>query len=500
MNRPARHHPLLYEINARTWLDGLSRQAGKPMTLADIDEATFDHFSACGFDWIWLLGVWRTGSASRAVSRSHAEWRKAFTEVLPDLTEDDISGSGFAIASYDVDPMLGGRVALDHFRTRLARHGIRLMLDFVANHTALDHPWVEAYPGFYVQGDGGVLATEPHNYRRVRTASGSHIMAHGRDPNLPGWPDTLQLNYGNATLQLAQGIELLAIAELCDGVRCDMAMLLLPDVFRRTWNIDMAPFWPAAIDGVRRSHPGFIFLAEAYWDLEWELQQQGFDYCYDKRLYDRLRGGDAQALRAHLAADASYQSRLARFLENHDEPRAAATFALPQHRAAAVITYLSPGLRFFHQGQLEGARVHVPVHLRRAPTEQPNADIVAFYGRLLSVLDTGDAFRCGLWSPVAPQPAWPGNPTWNDFVSCIWHGHDDSRHVVAVNYSSHPAQCRLPLPFDDIQGRRFRLVDLMGDEEYVREGDELVSPGLYLDLGPWHLNVFRLDPMASTPA
>ncbi len=279
-----------------------------------------------------------------------------------------------------------------------------------------------------------------------------------------------------------------------------MAMLQLPDVFRRTWNIEMDPFWPAAIEAVRRVHPDFIFLAEAYWDLEWEMQHQGFDYCYDKRLYDRLRDGNASPVRAHLAADPAYQSRLARFLENHDEPRAASTFTLSQQRAAAIVTYLSPGLRFFHQGQFEGARIHVPMHLRRAPVEQPNADIVAFYARLLSVLGTGDAFRHGTWSPVPPQPAWPGNPTWNDFISCIWCSRDDSRYVVAVNYSDHQAQCRLPLPFDDIQGRQIRLVDLMGTEEYDRDGHELTSPGLYLDLGPWHFNVFKLSATASAPA
>src|SRR5512132_1770209 len=77
-----------------------------------------------------------------------------------------------------------------------------------------------------------------------------------------------------------------------------------------------------------RAVPGFLFMAEVYWDLEWTLQQQGFDYCYDKRLYDRLREGRARPIRDHLVAPLDYQDELARFLENHDEPRAAATFGL----------------------------------------------------------------------------------------------------------------------------------------------------------------------------
>jgi len=101
-------------------------------------------------------------------------------------------------------------------------------------------------------------------------------------------------------------------------------------------------------------------MAEVYWDLEWTLQQQGFAYCYDKRLYDRLLGGNAGAIRDHLRASLDFQDKLARFLENHDEPRIASALPWPQHRAAAVITYLSPGLRFFHQGQFEGARITDP--------------------------------------------------------------------------------------------------------------------------------------------
>ncbi|MFO1162265.1 MAG: alpha-amylase family glycosyl hydrolase [Reyranellaceae bacterium] len=468
-------YPSLYEINTRVWLNTLSRRAGKAMTLADIDDATLDRLAERGFDWVWLLSVWRTGAASRAVSRSRPEWRDAFRAVLPDLVDDDISGSGFAISAYDVDPSLGGRAALAEFRAGLAKRGIRLMLDFVANHTALDHPWVQTHRDFYIEGDGGALA-------------------HGRDPNFPGWPDTLQLDYANPALQAAMKAELLAIADQCDGVRCDMAMLLLPQVFQRTWGRTPAPFWPGAIEAVRLAHRDFTFLAEVYWDLEGEMLQQGFDYCYDKRLYDRLRGGDGSTIRDHLAAGLDYQNHLARFLENHDEPRAATIFPLERHRAAAVVTYLSPGLRFFHQGQLEGFRSQLPTHLCRAPTEQQDEAVAAFYDRLLSVIGTDDAFRAGAWTPIAPQPAWSDNPTWRNFIACTWAGSNGIRYVVAVNDADHQGQCRLPLPFDD--GRR-RLVDVMGDEIYIRDGSEMASPGLYLDLGAWRSNVFRLDRLGS---
>jgi len=387
---------------------------------------------------------------------------------------------------------------LAEFRARLAARGLRLMLDFVPNHTALDHPWVKARPDFYVQGSEQARAAAPENYCRVETDQGARTLAYGRDPNFPGWPDTLQLDYANPALQTAKMAELLAIAEQCDGLRCDMAMLLLPEIFQRTWGLTPAPFWPAAIAAVRRAHPGFTFLAEAYWDLEWDLQQQGFDYCYDKCLYDRLRNSDAGALRAHLAAGLDYQDRLARFLENHDEPRAAASFPWPRHQAAATVTYFAPGLRFFHQGQLEGARVRVPVHLRRGPVEASDPDVVAFYDRLLAALKEQDAFREDAWSLIPPQPACAGNATWQDFVSYAWRtGDGGGRVVVVVNYSDHQAQCRLRLLFSGLAGSQFRLTDMMGSEVYVRDGNGLIDPGLYIDLGAWCCNVFRLDAIGS---
>jgi hypothetical protein len=485
-------YPSLYEINTRAWLYRPSQEASKPVTLADVDDATLDDLAHRGFNWIWLLSVWQTGAASRAVSRSIPTWQAEFRAALPDLTDEDICGSGFAISAYEVDEALGGRAALAAFRTRLADRGLRLMLDFVANHTALDHPWVRQHPDFYVRGSEEDFAATAENYCRIDTNRGSCILARGRDPNFPGWPDTLQLNYANPALQTAQMAELAMVAEQCDGVRCDMAMLLLPEVFRRTWGSTPAPFWPKAISAVREAHRGFTFLAEAYWDLEWELQQQGFDYCYDKRLYDRLRHFDASAIRAHLEAGLDYQDRLARFLENHDEPRAEAVFPWPRHQAAAIVTAFAPGLRFFHQGQFEGARVRAPAHLRRGPVEPRNADIAAFYDRLLSVLK-GDGFRDGDWSLIPPQPAWDGNPTSRDFVSFAWQARDRGAYVVVVNYSDHQGQCHLRLPFAGLAGQKVRLADTMGSEVYDRDGATLVEPGLFIDLGAWRYNVFRLE-------
>jgi glycosidase len=485
-------YPALFQINTRVWLQRLSREAGRPITLADIDDSTIDRFAEQGFDWIWLLSVWQTGTAGRAVSRGNPQWRAEFKAILPDLTEDDICGSGFAITAYAVSEALGGEGALVQFREKLARRGIKLLLDFVANHTAPDHPWGRTHPDYYVEGIDEALTAAPQNYLRVETERGPKILAHGRDPNFPGWPDTLQLNYANPQLQAAQIDELSAIAGKCDGVRCDMAMLLLPDIFRRTWGITPEPFWPKVIPAVHAKHPAFTFMAEVYWDLEWTLQQQGFDYCYDKRLYDRLRDGHAAPIRGHLVAGLDYQDKLVRFLENHDEPRAASEFPWPQHQAAAIVTFLSPGLRFFYQAQSEGARVRVPTHLCRGPVEATNPETAAFYHKLLGVLKETDAFRNGFWTQIQPQPAWPGNWTSDDFIAYAWTGADGVHYVVVVNYAGNRRQCRLLLPFPEFRGKRMRLTDLLGTEVYDRDGSDLVDHGLFIDHAPWHFNVFAL--------
>ena len=181
-----------------------------------------------------------------------------------------------------------------------------------------------------------------------------------------------------------------------------------------------------------------------------------------------------------------------RFLENHDEPRAASEFPWPQHQAAAVITFLSPGLRFFHQGQFEGARVRIPTHLRRGPVEPTNPEIATFYSKLLQLLKDTGAFRDGVWSQVQPQPAWPDNWTSNGFVTYAWCAEDGGRYLVVVNYAGNQGQCRLPLSFPELRGQSVHLIDLMGTEVYDRDGDELLDNGLYIDHAPWHFNVFEL--------
>lgn len=468
------------------WLGELGRQLGRPATLDDVPNAGLDSLASWGFRWVYLLSVWQTGSAGRHVSLTNPEWRREFQQALPDLRDDDIIGSGFAIADYRASAALGGDAGLANFRRRLHDRGLRLMLDFVPNHTALDHAWVARHPDYYIQGSESDLAAAPQNFVRLN----NRVFAYGRDPYFAGWPDTVQLAYSNPAVREAMTGTLERLAGQCDGVRCDMAMLVLPDVFERTWGRKPEPFWPTAIERVRRLRPEFCFLAEVYWDLEWELQQLGFDFCYDKRLYDRLRDGHAGPVRDHLRAGLDYQSKLARFLENHDEPRAAAAFPPDRHEAAAVIAFLAPGLRFFHEGQFAGRTVRISPHLGRRPNEPVNERMRAFYRRLLAVLKRPAACT-GDWQMLETSPAWDGNPTHSDFI-IFDRRSSNGRLMAVVNYADHASQCRVRL--DNASAGSWHFQNLLDDAAFDPTGGDLPSSGWLLDLPAWGRAVYDITP------
>lgn len=500
---PRTAYPSLYQINTRVVLNelGLDLNLGRQATLDDIPDSVLNGIAALGFDWVWFLGIWQVGTKSRAVSRTLPNLMAEFQAELPDFTVADVTGSPYAVADFSVNTDFGGPAALARLRARLKQRGLKLLLDLVPNHVALDHPWIESHPEYFISGTEADLAREPRNYIRLETPAGPRIYAYGRDPYFDGWQDTLQLNYRHPEMRQAMQTELLKIAQQCDGVRCDMAMLILPEVFQRTWGEKSLPsdgtppddslFWPEAISKVQAARPGFLFMAEVYWNLEWTLQQQGFDYTYDKHYYDCLREQRVDNILGHLHADLSFMQRSTRFLENHDELRAAAVFPGPMHKAAAVLTYLVPGLRFFHEGQFEGRKSRVSIHLGRRPPEPVDAGLQDFYRQLLDCLRRPEV-RFGQWRLLDCHSAWDGNNTFQKFVVFYWQ--DGSRRLlVAVNYGSTWGQCYVPLPAEGLRDRRILLKDLLGSARYDRQGNELANMGLYLDMPDWGCHAFELQ-------
>ncbi|MGC1452371.1 MAG: hypothetical protein WA830_20260 [Candidatus Sulfotelmatobacter sp.] len=255
------------------------------------------------------------------------------------------------------------------------------------------------------------------------------------------------------------------------------------------------------IPAIRKEHPAFLFIAEAYWDLECELQQKGFDFCYDKKLYDRLEHCNAENIRLHLCADVAYQQKLLRFIENHDQPPpAAATFSAQKERAAVVTMATLPGAKLFHEGQFVGRKMRPPVFLGRRPPERPDHELQSFYTTRLEAINN-PVFRSGEWT-LCERTGWPENSSFQNLVAWTWMK-DDERYLIVVNLSSGTVQARVHIPWRDLRGETWRLGDMLSGETYDRDGDEMRAPGLDEELGPWKFTssgVVPFNPRGNWPA
>jgi alpha amylase-like protein len=486
-------YPVIYEINTWVWLGELCRKYRKSVDLAAVPEKEWDAIAAYGFDAVWFMGVWERSPFGIGIAMQNQGLLEDFLRALPDFSAEDNVGSPYCVRRYVVDQHLGGPKGLAAARKALADRGIRLILDFVPNHVAPDHPWVSEHPEYFIQGNADDARNDPASFVQAE----GKVFACGRDPYFPAWSDVLQLNAFQQGLRQAVIATVSEIAGQCDGIRCDMAMLVLNNIFERTWGgragaKPVNDYWTTVIPAVKAKWPEFRFIAEAYWDLEWELQQQGFDHCYDKKLYDRMEHGSAENVHLHLLADISYQQGMVRFIENHDEPRAAAAFPDGKGRAAAVAILTLPGARLLHEGQFEGRKVRLPVFLGRRLEEPIDHDLAAFYGRLLKETNR-DVFRSGEWR-LCERSGWAGNPSCLNILTWCWVK-DILRCLIVINFGQEAAQARVHVPWDELRGKAWRLTDVLSGEVYDRSGDEMRDAGLYVDLGPWKFHFFRLDPL-----
>jgi hypothetical protein len=476
-------HPILYEINTRQWLADLSSRAGREITLADVDDEELVRLQQRGVTHVWMMGVWPTGPKSRKEAVTLEVLRRAYDDALPGWNDDDVLGSPYAVGAYRVWPLIGGDAGLEVFRKKLALRGMKLILDFVPNHMGLDHPWLTSKPHLFVG------RSEPFADSFV---IGDRHIAHGKDPYFAGWTDTAQIDYRRRETRAAMIEELRAVASRCDGVRCDMAMLLLSDVFARTWqHVPLEPgadvaageFWADAVQAIKRDRKDFLFLAEAYWDLEHRLCELGFDYAYDKKLYDFVAHDKPWDMAPHLYGLGAQNARRAHFLENHDEPRIAAHVDPSLHRAAALLVLTLPGMRFLHDGQLEGRKTFARIQLARRTPEQVDEQVKAIYDELLPAVAESAVGR-GIPTMIHAKRAWDDNASAQCFIIVQWQhpGRDDRFDLAVINLAPHRAQCKAQLTAHGLAGGQWTLTDRLGPERWLRDGDDLATSGLFLDV------------------
>ncbi len=486
------NHPKIYEINTWPWLHTLSEIYNREITLTNIPEEIFEQ-ELSQFNAIWLMGVWERSPQGRDIAIQHPDLQEEYRKALRYFSTDDVVGSPYAVHYYHVDSHLGGKEGLVVFRKKLANRGSLLLLDYVPNHVAVDHLWTLEKSDLFIKGTLEELMTRPNDFFSV----GGQIYANGKDPYFPSWTDSAQINAFSSEARQKAINTLLNIAEQCDGVRCDMAMLMTNRVFSQTWGeragtIPEKEFWVEVIQAVREKFSNFKFLAEVYWNMEWELQQEGFDFCYDKTLYDRMIHDNAQAIRTHLQAEWDYQRKLVRFIENHDEKRALEVFGKEKSRTAAIIALTLPGARLIHEGQMRGYKIKLPVQLGRRIIEEDNSNLMDFYKRLLIAIP-GKEFSNGTWSLCGVEPI-TGDKS--SIISYQWWT-NERRQLTVVNFSQDPAQGHVRIDGIDFGTNEWIFTDLLTQEVYKYKGDDLNTYGLYIELSPWSGHIFDIKRLTS---
>lgn len=489
-----RPHPHLYQIHTWAWLDALSKQAGKNLQLIDIPDAEWDRIQALGFDLVYLLGIWQRSPAGRHIFRTDAAAFRVFDHALPGWNIESVVGSPFSIQDYVPDVRIGDWRQLDAVRAKLHARGMRLILDFVPNHTGPDHVWIDSHPAYFMQGTEADYQRAPAHFHLIDTDDAApRFIARGRDPYFAPWADTAQLDYAKPATRAALIATLREISQHCDGLRCDMAMLVLNDIFSKTWAhlLDGKPmpegeFWTDAIAALPSD---FLWMAEVYWDMEWRLQQLGFSYTYDKRLYDRLEGAPAHEVRAHLSGDAGYQYRMARFLENHDEPRSAKTFGCVRLPGLVAMLATLPGLRFFHQGQFEGKTLHLPMPLNAAADETPDLGLVQTYEKILAI-GAQPVFHAGDWRLLDVGP--DTDASHEQLLAYRWR-HAEEYKLIVINLAEQAAQGRIRISDELAPATEYRLHDELSGAAYLREKQDLQNNGLYVRLDGHGAHIFSIS-------
>ncbi len=493
-------NPKLYEINTRVWI----KQFGEKVKLNSIPLSVFQSLADKGINIIWLMGIWNTCPSTIEKYCYEVGLISAYNNSLKDWHKNDLIGSPFAIDMYEVNPNLSTYQDLLELKNKLNKIGLKLFLDFIPNHFSADSNLIKTNPGIFLEADEELMSKDPFTFYKpdshcTNTENCNKIFAHGRDPLFPAWRDTIQINFFKEEARNFLIEQLIKLSGICNGVRCDMAMLPLNNIFHNTWSGVLnkfgykkpeEEFWKTAIEKVRAESREFIFMAECYWDLEWDLQQLGFDFTYDKRLTDRLAANDIRGVNAHLRADRDFQLKSVRFLENHDEKRAVTKFGKQRSVAAATIISTIQGMKLYYDGQFEGKKIKLPLQLGREPFEKISETKKTFYNKLLDITKD-EIFIKGEWSQLEILPVNVKNDTYNNIFAWQWKFENNLR-IVVINYSDSTSQCRLKFHINS-SFETIILFDLLNDQKYIRRTDEILNSGLFIELKSYKNHIFSIE-------
>ena len=473
---------MLLEISTRPYLYSRGIKSIRELSAADLDS-----WQSKGFQWVWFMGVWQLGPLGLEHDRTDPGLRQGYSQVLPDWTNEDVIGSPYAIVTYDVNKDIGAWSDLEWLAGELHARQMKLMLDFVPNHSAQDAPEVLSKQNFYIRAEKGV-SPDP---RRFNTSTG---IAFGCGMWCDPWTDVAQFNYMDKEFRQHQIDVLKKIAGVADGVRCDMSHLILRDAFWSYWEKELtswgyskieSEFWADAISAVKAEYPNFKFMAESYGDVLQTLHDCGFDYTYDKDLLDKLYAHDVAGFSWLLDQhNLEYKEKLAHFTENHDEPRAVGKFwnwpPAADSASAALLTL--PGMRFFFQDQWEGPKNKLDVHLRRATAEAPDQTVVEFYNKLFPILRR-EALTKGTWTHLSCDGS-------SDILAWKWV-HDDERILCAIHFGEGQAGGNIRLDDAPLSGSQIPVTDLMTGTTYYRDPEVLRTQGLTVVLGEYQVQIFQ---------
>ncbi|TXT64987.1 MAG: Alpha-amylase [Promethearchaeota archaeon] len=486
---PWKPHPNILEINTWIWLKELSAHYEKEISLDTLPEEIFEDYLA-KFDAVWLMGIWERSPSSKKIAQDHLGLQKEFHEALEDFESKDIIGSPYAVYYYHVDSRLGGTNALEVFRQYLQMHDIKLILDYVPNHVSRDHLWTLETEDIFIKGTEEELQAYPNDYFKAF----DKILAHGKDPNFPAWTDTVQIDAFSEIAREKAKNTIMLIAELCDGIRCDMAMLMNNEVFKRTWGekAGAAPkkeFWDVIIPPVKERFPEFKFIGEVYWDMEWDMMQQGFDYCYDKRLYDRITDFNIAGIREHLKADFNFQKKLVRFLENHDEPRIASIMNPSQSRVAALLILTLPGMGLIHEGQMKGYRISIPVQLKRRIEESVNEELRSYYHLLLQTVKQNQ-IKKGKWELCTEEEQ-------SSVIAYHWWSKEtEGEFLIVVNMTDQHLKTNVKIPNLQIDSFNIKFEDQLNNDTSRYITDLIKKVGLLVELEAWEGKIYQISELA----